>query len=180
MPKGTQPTTAAASLHKDLADLRAARLDVLEERQSVADAPASIAAVRTRVEATLAHQRRIAEHDLAQVRAWFRDPEFVVEVGHDEDPTGLQRAFKRSPIGALSLLLGDDFAARVAAVLAPDAESEGALDEATRRERLTALDARLDELERAEERLLRLGEEQGLKVARRPDARPEVFLAINL
>lgn len=179
MPKGAQ-TTTAASFHKDLADLRAGRLDVLEERQRVADAPPTVAAIADRVAATLEHQRRQAEHDLAQVRAWFRDPEFAIEVGSDDDPTGLQRAFKRSPIGALSLLLGDDFAARVANILAPDAEDEDALDEATRRERLAALDARLDDLERAEERLLRLGEEQGFAVSRRPDARPEIFLAINL
>lgn len=179
MPKGTQPTTAAA-FHKDLADLRAGRLDVLEERQRVADAPPTVAAIADRVAATLEHQRKQADHHLAPVRAWFRDPEFTLNVGSNEDPSGIERAFKRAPLGVLSMLFGDDLAKGYAAVLAPDAEDEDALDEATRRQRLAALDARLDDLERAEERLLRLGEEQGFAVSRRPDARPEIFLAINL
>lgn len=156
-------STNITNLRRKIADLQAERRDVESRGRSRAEVRASIesfargaaAAGRDRVD------RAIIDDDLTAAFT-LRDP----APGQYPNIAPLLAALMGADALAAALCVGLD-------ALIP----EGMPPEA-RRVRLAEIAAELDKLETAEERLIEASEARGEPIARRPDCRPEIVLAL--
>ena len=175
--------SASADLQMAVEELRSELFRLMEERRQVVDAPKS----REEIAATISAQfdrleaealDRLIPETVASDRPYVAAPDVELQfrVRHAEAP-GLYRL---AGVGALCVLgLRPTMeAALVERVVA--ASPVPGISVPEREAKLRKVDAEIDAIERAEEQLIREAETVGIVVHRRPDARPEIFLAESL
>ena len=151
---------------KKLSALREQITALVDERAEVADAPLERAEAEAHVDAVL---RAVQVHPiLGASPAGLRDGSF--------DTTELEKLLGKP--GLLIELLREPLKAYLLGVSAAEAGDSTGLPMAERRKRLSELDGKLNELERAEEDVIEALEEQGVDVIRRPDASPSAALGL--
>lgn len=156
--------TVAAQVEALRAEIRAAQ----DELSTVEGQPRSRAEVRAAVE-------DYAQQMHAEFRRRASTAQHRIAAGHR-----VAEAFGK-PDDFASLLLAGCVGpeALAGAILAGIEDTvEVGLSQAERRQRAAELRATLDRIEAEEERLIEQSEDEGLPIPRRPNARPEIILAL--
>ena len=140
---------------------------LVDERDATADAPLERAEAEAHVDAVL---RAVQVHPiLGPSPAGLRDGSF--------DTTELEKLLGKP--GLLVELLREPLKAYLLQVFDAEAGDSTGLPAVERRKKLTALDGEIFGLERQEEELIEVLEDQGHDIARRPDADPRAALDIG-
>jgi hypothetical protein len=156
------------------------RISALQaERAAVTAQTRSRAECVTAIDALLDHWQRKGDAALAREAARLaagQPAEFLTVKGTAAVASGVGLAPFALDLSALMVALLGRAAVRVAILDAIERVPEG-LSADQRGARLREIEAELDELEDAEERLIESSEASNHPIARRPDARPEIVLA---
>lgn len=162
--------------HTKIEALRGQICALKSERRALEQQRWSRAELAERVRGMVKQWEADAARENAQQLAWMaggdHGTKLLVADTFDAGRAGLYAAL--AP--ALVLMLGAEQVA--ARLLAGIEEVPVGLDTAERLARIAAIGRELDQLEAEEERLITEAEAEGLDVLRRPDARPEIVLAL--
>ncbi len=159
-------------------DVEAIRLQIAEkhlEKNEVENAPISPDEIEARVDWLLDGAEASAMGG-AWHAGWLSQPFAKGSTFNlDDRVDGL---FKRSPLGALSMF---GFRAIIRTALIEEARAGMPVEArgytpAEREAAIAAIDAEVEALEILEERIIREAESEGVKIARREDANPAIFL----
>lgn len=171
--------SASADLQLAVEELRAELFRLQEEQRRINDTPKSREEIAATISAQFDRLESSATERLIPSAYWT-----ALEDQVRPDPDGLFRIGKGHPgvsylegIGALCVLgLRSTMEAALLERIVESWPTPG-ISASERSAKLRKIESEVNEIERAEEQLIREAEAVGIVVHRRPDARPEIFLA---